>query len=178
MSVQAKPYTFFNNTTADANEVNADFDVIYALQSGNIDAANMNMTSDFNFTGALQHNGFNLLETLAVIGAINGKTVAATNLYTVPTGKSCVVIGAVIRPTTMTAVSGTLEAGIGVAAGEDDIFPPTLMPGLDAVGECYVFWNTGMRVVATAGQIIKLGIDTGFGGTTATLEVRLLGFLF
>ncbi len=177
MSVQVKPYTFFNNTTADANEVNADFDVLYALQAGAIDSANMNMASDYNFTGVLQHNGLELDAVLSNTTAIDGKVVAATNLYTVPAGKTAVILGAVIRITTATGLTGTMIAGIGIAAGEDDVFPSTSLIGFNAVDESYVFPGMGARTVATAGQIIKLGIDTAFGGTTATLEVQLLGYL-
>lgn len=39
--VVSKPFTFTNNTVADANQVNSDFDTLYALVNGNIDAANL-----------------------------------------------------------------------------------------------------------------------------------------
>lgn len=41
MATVSKPYTFTSGTTADATEVNADFDTLYTLVNGNIDNANI-----------------------------------------------------------------------------------------------------------------------------------------
>lgn len=120
---------------------------------------------------------------LGVIGilsttiGIDGKVATTTNLYTVPSSKTAIVTAATIRLAAATALSGTLHAGIGIASGESDIFAPVSMTGFNAITKCWGFSASGTRVVGTAGQIIKLGIRTGFGGTSATLEVDLIGYL-
>lgn len=176
MTTAVKPLTLFNNTTADANDVEAIVNVLYATVNGLLDSANLNLGADFNFTGNLQVNGLETNRVLARVSAIDGKVVGATSLLTVPAGKTAVITGAVVRLTTATAISGTLVAGIGVAAGEDDIIPPTSMIGLNATGENFKFAIGGVSVEAAATQVIRFGIDTAFGGTTATLEVELMGY--
>jgi len=52
MSVQVDPYTFTNGTVADALEVNARISLLYTLQNGGIDAANVDLTDDYAWTGA------------------------------------------------------------------------------------------------------------------------------
>lgn len=114
---------------------------------------------------------------LSTTTGINGKVATTTNLYTVPSGKTAVIRGANLRLTTVTSLSGTLNAGIGIASGEQDIFSRVSMTGFNTAGKTWAFSSTGSQVVGTAGQIIKLGIATGFGGTTATLAVELIGYL-
>ena len=41
MAAAVKPFTFSNGTTADATEVNANFDTLYTLVNGNLDQANL-----------------------------------------------------------------------------------------------------------------------------------------
>ena len=66
---------------------------------------------------------------------------------------------------------------LGVAAGEDDVFPSVTLTGLDAVDEAWFFAQDGvLRKVVTAGQILKLGVDTGYTATTATGAVEVVGY--
>lgn len=97
---------------------------------------------------------------LSTTTGINGKVAATTNLYTVPSGKTAVIRGANLRLTTVTSLSGTLNAGIGIASGEQDIFSRVSMTGFNTAGKTWAFSSTGSQVVGTAGQIIKLGIAT------------------
>ncbi len=46
-----KPFTFTNNTVADATEVNSDFDTLYTWTGDNVDAANIDETDDYAWTG-------------------------------------------------------------------------------------------------------------------------------
>jgi hypothetical protein len=167
-----KPLTLTQGTTANATDVEAIFAPLYA----DIDSSNMDMASDFNFTGNLQQNGLELSRLLSRTSLIDGKSATTTNLLTVPTGKTAVITGLVVRITTATGLTGTLTAGVGVAAGEDDIIPATVCTGLNATGENFKIQPNGVSVEATASQVIKLGIDVAFGGTTVTLQVDLLGY--
>lgn len=141
-----------------------------------IQADNVDLSDDFNFTGLLQQDGEELVRVLETVTGIDGKVATTTSLLTVPTSKRAIITGAMLRLTAVSALSGTLACGIGVAAGEDDIFPSTSLIGFNAANEVYMFMGSGVRVSAAAGSVIKLGIDTAFTGTTATLECQLLGY--
>lgn len=116
-------------------------------------------------------------EVLATVAAIDGKTVAVTTLYTVPAGATAVITRAVIRPTTATAVTGVPTLGIGVAAGEADIFASTALTGLSDTAHVWEFAASGLCRHNAAGDVIKLGIDTAAVGTALALSVDLIGYL-
>lgn len=69
-------------------------------------------------------------------------------------------------------------SGIGVAAGESDIFPSTALTGLNATTSAFNFVDSlSSFYVAQASDVIKLGIDVGYTATSITLVVDLLGYL-
>lgn len=127
--------------------------------------------------GSLNLSFVTVEEVLSETTGIDGKTATTTNLYTVPSGKTALITKAIIEITTATGLTGTLVAGIGVAAGEDDIFGSTTMTGLDTTSEMHVFAASGTTKKALSTEVVKLGIDTAFGGTTVTLSVTLIGYL-
>ena len=114
---------------------------------------------------------------LSTTTGINGLSAATTNLYTVPTGKSAIITRAILRLTATSAITGRLNAGIGIAAGEDDIFSSRNLTGFNTTGEIYIFLASGTLALAQSTNVIKLGIDTAFSGTTATLAIDLIGYL-
>lgn len=130
------------------------------------------------FMASLQTNGpLTGPRILKTVTGIDGKTVATTNLYTVPTG-GAVILGAVVRMTGGSGVTVAPTLGIGVAAGEDDIFASTTLTGLTSSTK---FWRfdagSGLLNKRAAGDVIKLGIDTGATATTQTLTVDLIGYV-
>lgn len=151
--------------------------------------SSVSLTADVSGTLSIANGGTaattaeNARVSLGTIGilstttGIDGKVATTTNLYTVPAGKTAVITAMNIRLTTATAISGTLNCGAGIASGESDIFAPVATTGFNTVTETWRFSASSNYVVATAGQIIKLGIRNGFGGTTATLAVDLQGYL-
>ena len=70
---------------------------------------------------------------------IDLKTVAATNLYTVPTGKTAIITEILVRITVASGFSIAATAGVGVAAGEADIMAAIALTGLNAVGLVHRF---------------------------------------
>lgn len=129
-------------------------------------------------TAEVARNNLGAVGILSTTTGIDGKATGTTTLYTVPMGKTAVILGASIRVTTADTITVTGDAGIGVAAGEDDIFASTTITGLLATGLVWNFDNTGAtRVAVAAAGVIKLGIDTGWTATTATLAVDLIGYL-
>ncbi len=154
---------------------------MYSPINAVITSPQLNDILQYNSVTGLWENGpgIGLVRVLSATTGIDGKTVATTNLYTVPAGKKAVVTGAIII---LTAKSGGSpptvfpEVGIGVAAGEDDIFSQTKLIGLDALTEQYHFNASAIKKIADAAEIIKLGVDVGSVSTTYTMSVYLLGY--
>ena len=114
---------------------------------------------------------------LARVTGIDFTIVAATNLYTVPTGRKCVVTSAIIRVTSANTISVAAQAGIGIAAGEDDILALVTLTELTAVDKAFRMSPTITFAVGSADNIIKLGVDIGAVATTMLCEVSLFGYL-
>lgn len=106
---------------------------------------------------------------------INGSATGTTNLFTVPASQTVVITKATLRLVSQTGLTGTLRAGIGVASGEDDIFASVLLNGFNFTDAIYVYNALGLTLAVPQNSIIKLGIDTAFGGTT-NLTLDLFGY--
>lgn len=118
-----------------------------------------------------------LVQLLSTTTGIDGKTVATTNLYTVPSGKTCIITAATIRVTTASSITVVPTLGIGVASGESDIFASTGLTNLNATGKIWRFVGQATYVAGQAADVIKLGIDTGATATTMTIAIDLFGYL-
>lgn len=114
---------------------------------------------------------------LASVASISGTTTGVTSLYTVPAGRTAIITSANVRCTAANTVSAGPMLGIGVAAGEDDIYAATSLAALITVGQLYGFTTSGISVSAAAGSVIKVGIDTAATGTSQTLTIDLVGYL-
>lgn len=114
---------------------------------------------------------------LSSTSGISGTSTGTTNLYTVPTGKTAIITDVVVRITAAATVSIVALAGVGIAAGEDDIFAAQSLVGLNAVGKHFQFVALGTKVSANSGEVVKFGIDTAYIAGTATLAVDLIGYL-
>jgi hypothetical protein len=114
---------------------------------------------------------------LSTVTGIDAKVVAVTNLYTVPTGVTAIITKAIIRASVATAITQRPVLGIGIAAGEGDIYASTALTGFTALTSVWAFQSSNTFRNAVAASIIKLGIDNGSNGTTHTIEIDLFGFL-
>ncbi len=115
---------------------------------------------------------------LATVTSIDATSTGTTALYTVPVGKTAVILDAIVRCTAATAISAPAEGGVGIAAGEDDIFSSQSFTSLTASGAHYRFPGGGFSQTAEASDVIRLGIDTAATGTSQTLAVDLIGYVF
>lgn len=123
-------------------------------------------------------NGIAALPTvLARVTGIDAKTVAVTTLYTVPTGKTAVITGALVQSGAVVAITVGPTLGLGIAAGEDDLFASTALTGLTSNAKTWFFGAPGLQAAAPAGSVIKVGVDTASTGTSQTVAVALLGFV-
>ncbi len=113
------------------------------------------------------------IRLLSTTTTISLASTGTTNIFTVPSGQQYFITNVLLQVTSATGVSGTASAGVGIAAGEDDIFGSQPLIGLTAADTSFSFASTGTTVVADATEIVKLGIDTA---VTGTLEVTAFVF--
>lgn len=114
---------------------------------------------------------------LSTTTSINAKTTGTTNLYTVPSGKTAIITRVVIVPTAASSITQGPSLGVGIAAGEDDIFASVQLTGVTSTSKVYAFDAIGTYAAAAATNVIKLGIDTAAAGTSMTISVYLFGYL-
>ncbi len=114
---------------------------------------------------------------LSTTTSINAKNTGTTNLYTVPSGRTAIITKAIVIPTAASSITQGPTLGIGVAAGEDDIFSSTQLTGVTTTSKVYAFDAIGTYVSAAATEVIKVGIDTVAAGTSMTISIYLFGYL-
>lgn len=117
------------------------------------------------------------ISRLATVAGISTTATGATNVYTVPAGRTAIITSANVRCTAATAITTGPTLGMGVAAGEDDIYASTALASFLSVGQLYGFTTNGMSVSVAAGSVVKVGIDTAAVGTAQTVTVDLVGYL-
>jgi hypothetical protein len=126
-------------------------------------------------TGVVTIQGLPVSSVLSIT-TVDLKSVSTTGLYTVPSGRSVIVTDAIVKPTTATAAAGDGIMGIGVAAGEDDIFlPETITATLTT--DRFKFSSNSLAVVPAAGDVILAGVDSADTGTALVVDVYLFGYL-
>lgn len=117
------------------------------------------------------------ISRLATIDSINGKTVASTPIFTVPTGKSLVVTGMVVRVTAATAITAPATAQVETTTNAHDVFASDVMTNTLAANDSWTFAAGAKSVVVAGGATVSLNITAGATGTSQTLSVDLSGYL-
>ena len=115
---------------------------------------------------------------LAVQTGIDMTAIGTTNLVTVPSGETYHITGAIVECESATDIDTEASAGIGVAAGEDDVFNSVPIVGLTVAGKIYRFLDL-QGIVVSASSTIKFGVDigaTGVGSPAQLATVHLLGY--
>jgi hypothetical protein len=109
---------------------------------------------------------------------IDAYTVAETTVYTVPVGRTAVLMGAIVVCTAAAGTTNGPRCGIGIAAGADDLFSERRLVGFTAAENTWHFECMGKKIRAQASDAIKFGIDSvPAGGGSMTVSVYLLGYL-
>lgn len=128
-------------------------------------------------SGVLWATLVNSLHVLSIT-PINAKVTGATTLYTVPTGKTAIITSAVIRCSAATAITNGPTIGIGTATGTNDIFALAAANALTTTTTIFGFSLVGMSVKVATGTAIKLNVGTASTGTSQTITVDLIGYIF
>jgi len=115
---------------------------------------------------------------LAVVSGINLKTVGTTLIYTVPAGQTAIFTAAYMEITAATAITVGATGGLGIAAGEADVFAPVVFTGVLTAGQVWAFLSNGLTRTGPAASTISYGNDVAATGTSQTGRLHLFGFLF
>jgi hypothetical protein len=117
---------------------------------------------------------------LASVTGINAKSVAITELFTVPVGKSLVVDHVVIRCTAFTVGSKSIQA-VASFGGNSATWDDYLNSVTYTIAALSTFIRDSVDDAAlpvyAAGTTFKLSIETGSDATTETWAVDLFGYL-
>lgn len=127
-----------------------------------------------------QHLRENAITRLATVTGINAKTVAQTELYVVPTGKSLIVDHVVIRCTSFTSGGKSTQAvasfGGNSATYDDYLNSITYTIAAASVAITDSVLDTAVPVYAAATSF-RVAIETGSNATTETWAVDVFGYL-
>lgn len=116
---------------------------------------------------------------LATVTGINAKSTGQTTLYTVPTGKTCVVTAAIIRCTAASSITNGPTASVGfTSTAYTDIYAAANMVALTGTTSIFGYSTVGMSASAVAATVIKFNISSAASGTSQTIAVDLIGYLF
>ncbi len=125
--------------------------------------------------GALNENAITRLSTTS---AVDMKTVAKTNLYTVPTGKTAYITSVVIRETSASLTGGT-DYDLGTGANADTWVQTVDLSSMTGTGTEYMEIRGAAATKYAdnaAAAVFGIKVITGStGAATATIDV--FGFL-
>lgn len=121
-----------------------------------------------------------VVPVLSTTSNIDLKTAAATNLYTVPAGKTLIVTEIVLRVTAASGFAAGCTLSIGKSAAYTEWLAATAMTGLSAIGNYRLLSNSAAGLVYNvfaAGDVIALNVTIGATATTLTATAELQGYL-
>jgi hypothetical protein len=116
-----------------------------------------------------------------VVGGINAKTTGASNILPLPKGNynGYVVTGIRVETTAATAITGGAAITIGsTATSANSILASTTLSSAPVVGGYESFNPKAGASVIGNGDLITFTIGTAATGTSQTLRVHLIGYMF
>jgi hypothetical protein len=129
----------------------------------------------------LQKDSRPVPHVLNTVTGIDATSTGDTTLYTVPTGKTAIILQVILRVTAATAAGGAMAAGVGINANADDIVASQVLSDLGVGGTDDAFNmapSIGKFRIADAAEVVKLGIDTADTGTALTLAADVFGYVY
>lgn len=116
---------------------------------------------------------------LSTTTGINAKTTGQTTIYTVPAGKTAIITQVIVRCTAASSITNGPTASVGyTSAAYTDIYAATNIAGLTATTAIFGYSTVGMSKNAVAATVIKLNISTASTGTSQTVAVDVIGYIF
>jgi len=129
-----------------------------------------------DYTFELDKLEFNPFVIISSTTDVDLTTSSVTSLYTIPSGITPIVIGAIIEVTAADTITSNASVSIGIAAGETDIFATTPLVGLGAVQDSFTLWATDKFVHGTTSDTVSINVQTAATATSLVATVRLIAF--
>ena len=119
-----------------------------------------------------------VIALLSSTASVDMKTAANTSLYTVPTGKSCVVTSVVVRGPTASLAGGTdYDLGFTSATYADWVDGQSLATMTTATTDAFPLFAPQKVTIGVAAEIFKLKVNTG-STLAATTTIDVFGYIF
>ncbi len=121
-----------------------------------------------------------LIQVLATPVSVDLKTTGATSLYTVPSGKSLILISAILRMTNADTATVPAVIGIGKTSAYNEFRDTETLIDFDTTGDIVNISSSpsnNVTSVFAAGDIVAINVITGATATTATASATLIGYL-
>ena len=129
----------------------------------------------------MSYIGENTDKRLNLLPGVNLAATGQTLLFTVPSGKNCIVTDIRLEVAQADAVISVPSLRVGKASNYDEWLPITAMTGLDAVGE-FVNLSTAANLLIrkkfAAGDAIKIDITTAGVATALTANIHVFGYIY
>jgi hypothetical protein len=129
----------------------------------------------------MSYIGENTDKRLNLLPGVNLAASGQTLLFTVPSGKSCIVTDVRFEVAQATAVISVASVRVGKASNYDEWLPITALTGLDVVGE-FVCLSTASNLLVRrafgSGDAIKMDVTTAAVATALTVNVHVFGYLY
>ena len=129
----------------------------------------------------MSYIGENTDRRLALVPNVNLAATGQTTLFTVPSGKKCVVTDVRLEVATSNAVISVASVRVGKASNYNEWLPITALTGLDAIGEMVCLSTAANLVVRQAfngSDAIKMDVTTAAVATALTVNVHVFGYTY
>lgn len=113
---------------------------------------------------------------LAKVSGVSLTATGQTTLFTVPTGRTLLVTGILVRATTVTGFTSLATAQVGKSAGYNQIVAAASVP-LDAVDEYVNLMGSQTALAFSAGDVLALDVTVAAVATALSVEVLVFGIL-
>lgn len=139
---------------------------------------NAEMPSSPTFESILLSNGLSVSHgIISLTGGIDATATGTTALKVLGASTGALVTHIIFNLSNVNSIAGALIVGVGTNGTQDNIMAATTLTGLVSNDQTYALPLLGLSALAAPTETITLGIDTAFTGTSATLEVVLIGAL-
>lgn len=117
---------------------------------------------------------------LSTVSGIDLKTTGATNLYTVPTGKSVVITEIILRITAVNTFISGATISVGKSAAYNEWMAATAMGSLASIGQFRKLSHSAAGLIYqtfAAGEMAAINVTVAATATTLTATAEVYGFL-
>lgn len=132
----------------------------------------VNSTTDMSSTASS-------ITKLATVDSIDLKTIAATNLYTVPAGKTVIITEIVLRITAVNTFISGATISVGKSASYNEWLVATAMGALSATNQFRLLSHSAAGLIYqsfAAAEVVALSVTVGATSTTLTASADVYGY--